>query len=508
MAQMPNFLNSIKMQRPPRNQFDMSYDVKTTFDMGELIPVCCTEVLPGDSWRIGGNALVRFAPLIAPVMQRMKSRIHYFFVPNRVLYDEWDNFISGSSSVAAPYVTVNAERYSANPLFDYLNLPDPGSTTYTASAFPFAAYQMIYNEYYRDQNLQTPVNYNLIPGDQAGDTPDLWTLRNCAWDHDLFTSALPSEQFGASVDIPLGQGVVTYNADAPQVGQWRPSGGGAGFASGDLAANVTGNTVVSGGSGDTFDYDPKGTLVTDLEPTTINSLRRAFSLQRWAETAMRVGRRLVEVTLGHFGVKSSDARLQRPEYIVGVNQPVIISEVLNTTGEIAEGGLPQGNMSGHGISVARGNFGSYFAEEHGWIIGVMSVLPETSYSQGIPNHFLRFDKFDYYWPELANIGEAAVPNKEVFVQSAEPDAPFGYMPQYYGYRFNQSRVSGQMKTTYDYWHFGRKFDEEPALNADFIECRPTKNPFAVQDPGVDSLIVHVVNNMSASRLVNKFGTPI
>lgn len=519
MAKMPNFLNSIKVQRPPRNSFDMSYDVKTTFDMGELIPVCCTEVLPGDSWTIGGNALVRFAPLIAPVMQKMKSRIHYYFVPNRILYEEgvWNEFIAGgvdgtAVDVPAAKLEVGAYNYADNPLFDYLHCPDPGDTPYKVSALPFAAYQAVVDQYYRDQNLQPAIPYQVVPGDQWVGTPTshpLVQLRNCAWEHDLFTSALPSAQFGAAVDIPIGRGTITYDNDTARPGIWKKRDDGPvpdPLSSADMGTDSGGTVISIGGDGSQYNYDPNGTLTTEIEPTTINTLRRAFSLQRWAETAMRVGRRLTEVVMGHFGVKSSDARLQRPEYIVGVSAPIIISEVLNTTGETD--GLPQGNMAGHALGVSDGQFGNFFAEEHGWIIGLMSVVPETSYMQGVPNHFYRDDKFDYFWPELANIGEAAIPMKEVFIQAEDRDAPFGFMPQYYSYRFNQSRVSGQFKTNLDYWHFGRKFEEEPALNEDFILCRPRKNPFAVQSEDVDSLYVHVYNQMRAVRLVNKYGTPI
>lgn len=507
MAKMPNFLNSVKVQRPPRNRFDMSYDYKTTFDMGEMIPVCNVETLPGDTWQIGGSALVRFAPLIAPVMHKLYQRIHYFFVPNRLTYDRWDDFITANpdgNPPAAPTVTITGAMYNQYPLINYLGLPDPGTFSYTVSAIPFAAYQMVYNEYYRDQNQIVEVNYNLVPGDNSLNT-DLFVLRFCAWEHDLFTSALPTEQWGQTVDIPIGDANVQLRYPGPFGSPMfvddngDPVSGAVTAEVGTGALNVDGNNAA---------FDPFGTLHAVVEPTTINSLRRAFSLQRWAEVAMRVGRRLVEATFGHFGVKSSDARLQRPEYIVGVKENVIISEVLNTTGEVAEGGLPQGTMAGHGVSVAKGSFGTYFCEEWGFIVGIMTVVPETAYSQGIPNHFNRSDKFDYYWPELANIGEAAVPIKEIYVQVSDQDAVFGYMPQYYGYRYNQSRITGEMKTTYEYWHFGRKFATTPGLNQGFIECKPTKGPFAVQDPDVDSLIVHVRNTMFATRLVNKFGTPI
>lgn len=516
---MKNFLNSVPVSRPPRNRFDMSYDYKTTLDMGEMVPVCCTETLPGDTWQLGGSALVRFSPLIAPVMHKLYQRIHYFFVPNRITFgqENWESFIfetPNGAPAAAPTVTITSALYTMYPLIDYLGLPDPGTHPYTVSAFPFAAYQMVYNEYFRDQNQIPPVDFKLVPGDNSTNT-DLFELRICAWEHDLFTASLPSQQWGEAVDIPLGTGTVFLENNGLGAQAWYndPTTGLPVTVGGTPIAPqiaIDGSMQVPGYAGhplpqDTV-YNPNGSLKVEMEPTTINSLRLAFSFQRWREMAMRVGRRLIEGIFGHFGVKSSDARLQRPEYIVGVKEPVIISEVLNTTGETD--GLPQGNMAGHGMGFAKGGYGSKFCEEHGFIIGIMTVVPEATYSQGIPNHFLRSDKFDYFWPELMNVGEVPVPQKEVYVQTSTGDEPFGYMPAYYGYRYNMSRFTGQMKTTYSYWHFGRKFDDPPALTQEFIECKPTKDPFAVIAPDVDSLIVHVRNTMFATRLVNKYGRPI
>lgn len=499
-----NFLNSIKVKVPGYNVFDMSHDVKFSADMGELIPIMVQEVIPGDRVTLGADALVRFAPMIAPVMHRFNSTIHYFFVPNRILWDDWEDFIAQKTSVTAPTVQVNAAIYDY-PLVDYIGLPDPGPTaTYVASALPFAAYQCVYNEYYRDQNLIAEVPYKLVSGDNVGNT-GLLTLRKRAWEHDYFTASLPNTQWADAVDIPIGEGTVTYDPAAPLAGQWRPADGGAGFASGDLAGNVTGNTVVSGGDGTVFDYDPRGTLKTQIEPTTINDLRKAFKIQEYAEKLLRAGRRYKEYILSVFGVNSSDARLQRPEYISGTKAPVIISEVLNTTGEDA--GLPQGNMAGHGVSVTDSNVGSFFSEEHGFIIGIMSVTPITAYQQGIPRHFLREDPMDYYIPEFAHIGEQPVYNKELYVQHEEPDGVFGYMPRYAEYRYNPSRVAGDFKTSLNYWHMGRIFETQPQLNADFVECTPGKRIFAVEDPDTDSLYIQVLNRVRMARKIPKFGTP-
>ena len=216
---------------------------------------------------------------------------------------------------------------------------------------------------------------------------------------------------------------------------------------------------------------------------------------------------MVESILGHFGVRSSDKRLDRPEYIVGVKSPVVISEVLNTTGTDE---LPQGNRAGHGISVTTGNFGKYFCEEHGFIVGIMSVMPQAAYMQGISRHFNRFNSNDYYWPSFAHLGEQAVFLKELYAFTANSDKEFGYVPRYAEYKYTPSRVAGDFRDQLDYWHLARRFDGEPLLNKEFIEydVDETTRIFAVEDPDVDHLYCHVLNKVYARRLMPKFGTPM
>jgi len=243
----------------------------------------------------------------------------------------------------------------------------------------------------------------------------------------------------------------------------------------------------------------------ELEPTTINDLRRAFKLQEWLERNARGGTRYIENILSHFGVKSSDSRLQRPEYITGVKNPIVISEVLNTTGQ--DGGLPQGNMAGHGISVSSGYNGQYSVEEHGYIIGIMSIIPKTVYQQGIPRTFLKTDPLEYFWPTFANIGEQAVQNQEIYAYTTDAENTFGYVPRYAEYKYMPSRVAGDFRTTLNYWHLGRIFDTAPALNKEFVECNPSKRIFAVETTDYDAFYCHVLNKIEAIRLMPKFGTP-
>jgi hypothetical protein len=508
----PNLFNSIKLQRPKKNVFDLTHDVKLSADMGNLTPILALECVPGDKFELGCESIIRFAPMIAPVMHRMDVTMHYFFVPNRLTWSNWEKFITDANSgLVMPYLPSNVFKpQNAGPtdagatasLFaDYLGVPTPDNAAENVNinALPFAAYQCIYNEYYRDQNLVTPVDYKMADGSQLtswAKVRELCTLRKRAWEHDYFTASLPFAQKGAAVDIPLG------TIDVP----WTKVAGKNGAGSPDVVA-TSGNYDVNGGVPSPLTdglYVPQ--ITADVEPTTINDLRRAFKLQEWLEKNARGGTRYIENILTHFGVKSSDKRLQRPEYITGVKSPVVISEIVNTTGQTE--GLPQGNLAGHGISVSSGRSGSYYCEEHGYIIGIMSVMPKTAYQQGIPKTFLKNDTLDYYWPSFAHIGEQAVENNEIYAYTTTGSDTFGYVPRYAEYKYMPSRVAADFRNSLDYWHLGRKFESQPSLSTSFIECEPTKRIFAVDDPETQSLYCHVLNKIKAIRPMPKFGTPM
>ena len=509
-----NIFNSIQLKKPKKNFFDLTHDVKLSADMGQLTPILTLEVVPGDSIEIGCESIIRFAPMVAPVMHRMDVTMHYFFVPNRILWDNWEKFITNNGpngtgpEIVAPYFEIGTGWVGNAPdalkFLDYLGVPPIplSGVPSRISALPAAAYQCIVNEYYRDQNLVPPIDYKLSDGNCAptfARVNELCGLRYRAWEHDYFTSALPFAQKGAAVDIPLG----AVNGDA------------------NIYGNVSGQpgtfdlSVVGGGQNLTLENDVRGDKTelwaqTDgltVEPTTINDLRRAYRLQEWLEKNARGGTRYIESILSHFGVKSSDARLQRPEYITGVKTPVVISEVLNTSG--TDGQLPQGNMAGHGIAVSGGKSGKYYAEEHGYIIGIMSVMPKTAYQQGIPRTFLKLDPLDYFWPSFANIGEQEVQNQELYAWTANKEETFGYVPRYAEYKYMPSRVAGDFRTSLDYWHLGRIFDNEPTLSQEFITCSPqdAERIFAVTDPDAQKLYCHVLNKIKAVRPMPKYGTP-
>jgi len=521
-----NLFTQVAMKKPQESTFDLSHDVKMSGKMGLLMPCLAMDVLPGDNIRIGADALIRLAPILAPIMHRVDFTIHYWFVPNRLTWDNWELFISGTKLegqqdfIVPPYMDIDFTDVAGHPelikLMDYMGVPTPqsGATSEEISALPFAAYNLIYNEYYRDQNLVPEVLYELTDGANNA-LKGSFQLRKRAYEHDYFTSCLPFAQKGSAVDLPLGQVelVEDWSAlpTAPPFFEPDP------FSStplGILTQTVDGVEV--GSPGVVSAYNPKGTL--QVGATTINDLRRAYRLQEWLEKNARGGTRYSEQIKVHFGVKSPDARLQRPEYITGIKAPVVISEVLNTSGPTeyfdtetsvaVQTGAPQGDMAGHGMGIHQGRIGSYFAQEHGWIIGIISVMPKTAYQQGINKMFTRRDYLDYAFPTFANLGEQEVLLREVYAYTANSATLFGYIPRYAEYKFMNSRVAGDFRTTLDFWHLGRIFANAPALNQEFIECDPedVERIFAVQD-ATDNLWMHILNKISARRKLPFFGTP-
>ena len=498
-----NIFNSVQLEKPKKNVFDLSHDVKMSMKMGNLTPVLVTECVPGDSFQIGCDSLIRFAPMVAPVMHRMDVSVHYFFVPNRLTWDNWEKYIVDANTPnPLPYINYTDDFTADQKKFlDYMGVPPNTGTgiTQALNALPIAAYQAIYNEYYRDENLVTEVDYTLSDGNNTGDVTDLVKMRQRAWEHDYFTASLPFAQKGTAVDIPIG------SIDTDVAVNWNNLNVG----TIDVVYNAANAPLPIGGSpGVSTIGNPNMIAKTsdlDIQPTTINDLRRAFRLQEWLEKNARGGTRYIENILMHFGVRSSDKRLQRPEYITGLKTPVIISEVLNTSATDQEA---QGNMAGHGVAVSTGKYGNYFCEEHGYIIGIMSVMPQPAYQQGIPKTYLKTDPLDFFWPSFAHIGEQPVTNNELYAYTATAEDTFGYVPRYAEYKYQASRVAGDFRTVLDYWHLGRIFATQPALNDTFIECTPDQceRIFAVQD-GEDNLYCQIMHKIKAVRPMPKFGTP-
>ena len=525
-----SIFSKVAMPRPQHNTFDLSHSRKFSMSIGKITPISLMECVPGDSFNIKTTQLLRFAPLIAPIMHESSVYCHFFFVPNRILWSSWEEYITGGEDAADPGYTPPVFPYfepgagytnDIGSLGDYLGIPNGSIAGQKFNALPFAAYNKIYNEYYRDQNLCDKKSEAVSSGLNGWSTSSWNVLQNRAWQHDYFTSALPWTQKGPEATIPLGTTAPLTNltgsigdftkaswlraTDGTERGsETLTSGSGVGTAAGYL----TGSSV----DADVRQLDITNHTEVDLTDATassINDLRRAFRLQEWLERNARGGSRYIEVILAHFGVQSSDARLQRPEFLGGSATPITISEVLQTSDAAAED-TPQGNMAGHGVSVGSSNYVSYKCEEHGFIMGMMTIMPKTAYQQGLPKLFSKFDKFDYFWPSFANIGEQPILNQEIYMDVTDGDNEevFGYTPRYAEYKYIPSSVHGEFRDTLNFWHMGRIFGSRPSLNATFVECNEDEvdRVFAVTE-GDENLYVYLHNHVKARRPMPYFGTP-
>lgn len=511
---MNKLFNTVQMSRAPKNTFDLSHDVKMSLKMGKLYPFMVQETLPGDYFKSQSAQLMRMAPMLAPIMHRVDVFTHYFFVPYRILWNQWEDFISGGESgLESPVFPTVAftsaiDEYSVGSYMGVpIQLADPDTNI---SAMPLAAYFKIYDDYYRDENLQSEIFQELVEGNNThyegkyGDTP-----LNRAWEHDYFTSALPFAQKGLAVELPLqGFADIDYiNGDGQATFVRDPATGDLETTVGNLAGGALGYV---NRAGEPVSLDNSSHLRVDLSTAsaaTITDLRRAFAVQSWLERNAVAGSRYVEYLMSHWGVRSSDSRLQRAEYLGGGKSPLTISEVLQTSATQDDSQL--GLQAGHGLNVGKSHAFNRYIEEHGLIIGIMSVMPKTAYMQGIPRLFKKYDKFDYADPTFANIGEQQIFNYEIFWQGDDnvDFDTFGYIPRYSEYKFAHNRVAGEMRTNLDYWHMARKFATPPLLNSSFIEADPTNRIFPVTDGTVDTLYCQIMISQWVTRALPFYGTP-
>jgi len=487
--------------RPGRSVFDLSYAKKMSGRMGYLYPMMCDEVVPGDVFDIGAEAVVRFAPMVAPILHEIVLKADWFFVPYRIMQDRdmdsanhttWESFITGGtdglSNVAVPRIALNGNTFnSEGQLCDHLGFT-PGITTSgndSPVAWPVYAYNTIYNEYYRDPNLESPVDITTQLG-----------LMYCNWDADYFTRSLPWQQRGTAPALPVSG---LTNAEW-SLSQFKDNQSGAV----DMQIDPNGNwfSVPSATPADTDQQALWNSNVVDLSNATsvnIAELRTAVQLQKWLERNARSGYRYTEFLKAHFGVAPRDERLDRPEYIGGIRQPIVISEVLQTSETDT---TPQGNLAGHGIMAGRHRVGRYHVKEYGLVMCLMSISPRPAYQQGINRQWLRVSRYDYYHPEFANLAEQAIVQEEIYAESTAGgtnQAIFGYQGRYDEMRCKHDMVAGAFRSSLDYWHLGRIFSSAPSLSDTFGHVDPTTVTRVFAAPDSDHLYVHWGNAIKAIR---------
>ena len=497
-----------------RNLFSLSHKVNFSCDQGELIPIGIIEVLPGDIFRHGTSLLIRLAPMLAPIFSQLNVTVFQFYVPTRICWDDFENFITGGpdgdDATAHPYIEFPT-GVAVGSLSDYFGIPpgvnNIGGAGIGVSALPYRMYAKIFNEWIRDEDLDTELPVSTGNG---ADTTTNTTLQNIRWEKDYFTAARPFEQKGPAVTIPIGtqapvgglgfSGSPT-NFGAATIRQTPPLGP----LSATASVNVTGGTLLNADfTGGAANAVPK--LYADLSQVTgipVTELRLANALQRFMELSSHRGSRYVEYLLSRFGVRSSDARLQRPELLSRSKQVVQISEVLAT----AEGtNTDVGDLKGHGIGAMRSNRYMRMFEEHGYVMTLMAVQPKTAYAQGLHRTWSRRDKYDYFQPETAFIGDQEILNKEIYAAAAQPQATFGWTPRHQEYPEQPNRIAGEFRTSLlDFWHQTRIFSSEPALNAAFVTSNPTERVFAV--PSQDVCYITANHSIQARRVIPKNATP-
>lgn len=496
-----NVYSHVGSVQPGRSVFDLSYEKKFTAEMGKLYPIMCDMVVPGDYFKIGNQTIIRMLPLNAPVLHDIYVSGHYFFVPLRQLGNadtrealedtfDWVEFITGGkegddAQVPPTWTPTNYAKYS---LWDYLGFPvGQLPTGMPPLDFPRRAYAKIWNEYFRDENLQDEVDL---------DNEEI-LLRN--WTKDYFTSSLPWQQRGTGPAMPIsGESSAIWNIDDIDPAYGTLTNGPRLNNSASDDTFYTQSSVMAGNLKGALDNN-----VVDLSTATTFSIaefREAFGVQRWLERNARCGVRYVESLHAHWGIAPKDELLQRAAYIGGWKTPLIVSEVLQTSSTDAT--TPQGNMVGHGIGINDSYCGKYLCKEYGIIVGLMSIMPSPAYSQGINRQWLYNTRYEFPWPEFTHMSEQPVLNGELCVVGGDGEHNtdiFGYQGRYNEMRVKNSMVCADMRDTFNYWHLSREFSvaAPPELNSDFIECNPSRRIFADEaDPG---FIVSCGNLIKAVR---------
>lgn len=514
----------------PRSVFDRSRTYKTTFDSGLLIPFYFDEILPGDTIsNFNVTSFARLSTPIVPFMDNLYMDFFFFYVPYRLVWSNWKRFCGEQSTPGAstaytvPQVSV-AGANTVGTIYDYFGLPlaSQSGNNLSVSALPFRAYNLIWNEFFKDQNLQ---NNQPVP---TGDGPDAATnyriMHRGKRKTNPFTSALPFAQKGPGVQLPIGatapvrgNGLSLKLTDGNDNFRLAAIGGAGNLGTWDNTIHVlpnSGGTAHGLSSGVGIGVSDSGDcgLIADLSSATaatINSLREAFQIQRWYEAAARSGTRYNEIILAMFGCSVGDARLQRPEYLGGGSTPIQIHSVAQTSS--TDSVTPQGNLAAYGVSGQSGVGFSKSFVEHGIVIGLVSVRADYTYQQGVDRFWSRKTKFDFYWPQFAHLGEVGVLNKEIYCDgSANDDAVFGYQERWYEYRYGISKITGKLRNdasgTLSYWHLGEFFSNLPTLNSTFIEeAPPIARVLAVQNE--PQFIFDSVIHMRHARVMPVYSVP-
>ncbi len=575
-----SIFDSIPLPKLKRSTFNLSHDVKLTAELGKLVPVLCQPVLPGDKWNLSSQFLCRVSPLLAPLMHRVNVYFHTFFVPNRLVWSHWEDYITqgvnGTDKPVLPYFTPfqmascyvhqlsdnsDVKDFRLGSLGDYLGLPtnrfefvgsaiDP---TTKISQLPFRAYQLIYNEYYRDETLQEEVDIQVDKDGALSDNPQsyrvdgktwsyndlpLLSLRNRCWRKDYFSGALPWPQRLADAEVTLpivGEADIVKkgNFETPSQNPYsgddllQPSMGGVnnlfdleidgnGFLK---ATNYNGSLHMAGINLNKLLTDAQiKHLKADLSTgnsVTINQLREAVRLQMWLENNARGGSRYIEQLLSHFGVISSDARLQRPEYLGGYSSDLQFTEVLQTSESTQNSS--QGNQTGHGFALNGDKIGKRYFDEHGYIFVIMSIRPQNGYFQGIPKDFTKTDNLDFYFPEFQHLGEQEIKEREIYYSGTDvDDETFGYVPRYSEYKTCFNRVCSDFRDSMDYYHLARVFNSPPKLGDKFVKIDEQSDEMdrifpVLKDADTGKEYQHywfdIAFNIKCSRKMSRYGIP-
>lgn len=535
-----------------RSTFKRSHGYKTTFSADYLYPFLCEEVLPGDTWQVKTSAVCRVESMLKPIMDNLYLDTFYFFVPNRLIWNNFQRFMGEQDNpddtidYLLPVVNIPSNSgsltFGSLSLWDYFGLPPDfkhtggvfGSNGQSLiTSLPFRAYALIWNQWFRDENLQdsVPVNLNDGPDDlwvggPLGPTQTNGDILKRAKVHDYFTSALPWPQKGPGVDIPLGDvapvGLYTTGGDVDasnwtRFGSFVSSRGyvNAPAVNGQVNTDTNGNAGMkysdnlTSWSNSTNNNQVLGADLSSATAVSINSLRQAFQLQKFYERMARGGSRYIEILRAHFGVISPDARLQRSEYLGGGSSPMQFSVVAQTSSTDATS--PQGNLSSFGV--VGGNVGGFTRSfvEHGWIIGLFNIRADLTYQQGVNRKWTRRTREDFYWPSFAHLGEQSIYNYEIYAQGTSADNDvFGYQERYAEYRYAQTVVTGEMRSSYaqslDIWHLAQDFSAPPVLNGSFIESAvPMSRVVAVSER--PPFIGDFWHDIRCTRPMPLFGTP-